>query len=902
MKISSASKKVLASALSAAMVVAFAPAAALAAPADVTPAKYVTVSYDVNGGNGTTPAPAYAKLTQFDGKYYIAVDGTYSGAADGYSFSKWFIDADGDKVLGSDEKAEGMVDGENHYIEVSADATSVVLTAAYANPVVDEINENAFATATYDESGSYEDVTAEKIAFSVSNDGVAGHTYVLEAKNPAGTVVGSETFGTASGQSAVSELKGDHAVWFTDNALSGDSWASYKSNLTAGDYTFTLSDNGKVISTQKVTLCTVTVTVDNTTKDALAQKDATADLTEINAIAGTDYLAYLDADGYAVADPTSVTVSGDAAYTATKATQAAGAVVYNNGSLEFDINNAKADKYNVTVTDPSGATVYSAAYASYGKKTVSFDTTSGAGARMSAAESAGTYVVTVAATRDDKTAVSKAKMTLTELKVEAGEGAEVVKEYKANVKSYFTSDTTSSALSTFLSTTKTTVSSAIKASDDNASLKWKLNGAEIISSNKVKAGAANTLTAYADAVDYAAAPAYSVEEVSASSAVGTAQYLLSVTKADGTTVVVADDQDRAIASGSDGKYNVTDHNKVVITASATGKEDKVIELCKLDDNASAAWKAMTQGGKSKLEANVGNTTVKWLAVDGVKAAIESGKASIDALEAKYYATNEESSSVGLAALKALYEAVKAEADAQVAAYADEALVVAGSKAYAMDAATYKAAVKALAAAEKTVADAEKADTANAKAYADGVEALVTAANEQLKKATESKDYTAADIKAASDVTASLKAATDADSAKAAIEAYNALTDAQKKLVATADVTAAQKIVADAEAAKKLADEQDEKAVKYCNSTKTKTVKLAKKAKKTAKKFSVKWNSKVSESGNKVTYSKVSGAKITVSANGKATLKKGVKKGTYKAKVKVSCGNATRTVTAKFIVK
>ena len=188
------------------------------------------------------------------------------------------------------------------------------------------------------------------------------------------------------------------------------------------------------------------------------------------------------------------------------------------------------------------------------------------------------------------------------------------------------------------------------------------------------------------------------------------------------------------------------------------------------------------------------------------------------------------------------------------------------------------------------------------AYTTGVSSLISTANTALKEAEEDTTVKAADITAAKAVTEQLKAATDADSAKAAIEAYNALTDAQKKLVATADVTAAQKIVADAEAAKKLADEQDEKAVKYCNSTKTKTVKLAKKAKKTAKKFSVKWNSKVSESGNKVTYSKVSGAKITVSANGKATLKKGVKKGTYKAKVKVTCGNATRTVTAKFIVK
>ena len=81
------------------------------------------------------------------------------------------------------------------------------------------------------------------------------------------------------------------------------------------------------------------------------------------------------------------------------------------------------------------------------------------------------------------------------------------------------------------------------------------------------------------------------------------------------------------------------------------------------------------------------------------------------------------------------------------------------------------------------------------------------------------------------------------------------------------------------------------------------MKASKKTKKTTKAYSVSWKSKKSESGAAVAYAKASGSKyVKVSKSGKATLKKAVKKGTYKAKVKVTCGSATRTVTAKFIVK
>ena len=66
---------------------------------------------------------------------------------------------------------------------------------------------------------------------------------------------------------------------------------------------------------------------------------------------------------------------------------------------------------------------------------------------------------------------------------------------------------------------------------------------------------------------------------------------------------------------------------------------------------------------------------------------------------------------------------------------------------------------------------------------------------------------------------------------------------------------------------------------------------------------------VSKAKGKVTYSKVSGFKgITVAKSGKITLKKGMKKGTYKVKIKVSAAGtsnykaATKTVTIKIKVK
>ena len=905
MKISSASKKVLASALSAAMVVAFAPAAAFAAKTpDAT--KTVDVTYDANGGTISSGVSGETVSLQKEGdKYYIATANAPTATISGYTFDKWFIDADGDGVLDEGEKA-----AEGGYVEVSADTTAVTLKAAWQLP---SVTVGTYAADVYTGGGSVvSDANAHKIPVTVDGTkmAAAGHTYTVKVTCPDGT--SSEVAAYGADAAAVPTQSTNINVWFTTEAVTGDKTAFDAAHLTSGAYTVELADNGKVVSTAVTELAKVDVTVDDSTKSAfvqLTEGSTTANLTSINPLT-SNYRAYLDADGYSVGNGISVTVTGDAAFTATKAAQAAGAVTYAEdvddqseptgkaGSLQFTINNVGANKYDVAVTDPSGAAVYTATYTQTGGQTVSFDTAA-AGARTSASEAAGTYVVTVTATKgtgdDAKTSVSKAKMVLTEVVYDAGEHGSFAKDA---VTSYFTDEASATGIDGF----KPAATPAAGYEADYATLNGDRYDA---AKSKAKAGEVNTYAYVQKAVSYADAPAWSVEKKAAGTSV---QYVLSVTPAAGTSVEVtigSDSPDTITAAKS---YILASDVKTVTlkaTDAAGTKQAKTVEVVNVS-KAAEGWASMTSGADSKLELKIGRTSTKWLAASGVASAIASGKTACEALAAKSFATSEEAVASFASSCKALYEAVAAEADAQLAAYADEAQVVVGDKVYKMDAKTYEAQSKELAKAEKSVANNVAEATSEdekGSAYTTGVSSLISTANTALKEADEDTTVKAADITAAKAVTEQLKAATDADSAKAAIEAYNALTDAQKKLVATADVTAAQKIVADAEAAKKLADEQDEKAVKYCNSTKTKTVKLAKKAKKTAKKFSVKWNSQVSESGNKVTYAKKSGsAKVTVSANGKATLKKGVKKGTYKAKVKVSCGNATRTVTAKFIVK
>ena len=910
MKISNASKKVLASALSAAMVVAFAPAAAFATPAAGSgAAKYVSVTFDSNGNTAVAPAPAYKQLLQEDGKYYVEVTSdTQSGTVNGYSFSNWFIDANSDGVVSEGEavsKADATA-STRYFIEVPADATAVTLKAAYNNPVVNKFAGTEFATGDYvdpAETSTTIEADVPQITATVANDGVSGHTYVLTVKNPNDVTVATKTFGAGQGQTAVSELKGSHVVSFSDKALSSDDMATYKRNLLAGEYKVTLTDNGKEVSSQKLSLATITVKVGSKTETGLAQVKGSVNLTEINGL-GSDYKAYVDADDYYVADAADVAVKGDATYTAVEQEtlfSAAPAYDETDRNLTFTVSAGATDaKYAVSVDGPSG-TVYTAANS--GAYTVSFDQTS-KNARTSASEQAGDYVVTATITEADGTVkTAKTKFTLTEVKVEAGEGTEYTNADA--VHSFFTDDTAEAGLASFVDGKKT----GTQLKDGFENISWQLNGAAAVSANKAKAGQVNTLTSVATAKGYAAAPEYSVAKVSVTGADD--QYILSLTPAAGTTLTVTGAKTgAAIAKGADGKYNVTAENasggKITIAGvDGKGTAIKTIELVPATASVKTDWAKATAGGKSPLEANIGNTTTKWLATDGVKAAVEAGKAAVEAYAGKYFAAATEGDEVEAAAYKALYEAVAAEADAQVKAYENGALVVAGKKVYSMTADQYNKNVASLEKAKKNVAAAVKTagkDNATlAAAYKAGFattgdKSAVKAAQDALtltKNVTEEK-YKAEDVTAAADVTAALKAAKTADEAKAALEAYSKLSDDAKKLVATADVAAAQKIVTDAEMAAELKNAQDDAAV---SKVKGKTVKAkAKKATKSSLKVVT------SKSGAKSTFKKVTkNSKVTVSKSGKIDVKKGLKAGKkYTVKVKATVGTQTKTV--KVIVK
>ena len=908
MKISSASKKVLASALSAAMVVAFAPAAAFAAAGDKCP-----VTIDVDGGT------VVSGNTDFSAAKVGDTISLPSLEKDGYTVDHFWYDADEDGVDDGDA-AEDFTSTFTVPSAASATLKAVYKTPSLGNVTFTQVEEGEDAAITV----NYKDFTAQNTkensayTLSVKKDGAADALYTWNFAAEAGD----------TGHKHAVVAAGSKTLNFKSNIYTGETDAVALNNLASGKYVVELSDNKGVVSTKTVELVKVTFVDADGNKYACFYDKKTG----VNISSGT----YVDADGYVFDKAASMKVSGDVTVTESEATAAVSKTSYADGVVSFKVSDSEAanakDKFDIAVTDSTGATAWSASVkgdainGTTGKTfTFTFDATDADKQHAATSQVAGKYTVTVVKTPEegDAATVKAVAFTLTEFKYSAGDNGKLAGSLKA-ASDVFVADAGYTILSDAVVT-------ANKGYTVDADTGWLLNGKKInAATNPVKAGSVNELVASykadeADPAQVATPAVVSVERAESAADKTKWEYTVKVSCATAGAAVTYSTGNTTTGKGQSypsagikvtASKSATPEDIYVVASPATGatastitKDSEVLHLTFNDK--SAGFAAYTAGATSQLEAYVGKSTDKWLAAADVKSAIEAGNASLSAFGYYVDASDEKVAEAELAAYKALYEAVDKAAAAYLAQYEDGAPVVSGDKAYVVDADAMKEAKKLIADIEKKVAKAEAAKNASADTYKGAIYSDFSSTRaysilyvvDHSNLYDESKDYTAADITAAKAVTEQLQAATDADSAKAALEAYAALTDAQKKLVATADVTAAQKVVSDAEAAQKVADEQDQTAVKYCNTLKKKTVKVAKKTKKTAKKFSVKWNSQVSESGNKVTYAKVSGAaKVTVSANGKATLKKGVKKGTYKAKVKVTCGNATRTVTAKFIVK
>ena len=899
MKISSASKKVLASALSAAMVVAFAPTVAFADK--VNTADTVTVTYDLNGGSlANDNNPLTGEIIQVqkgvntdngdvvDHLYLTTTKAEANKAKvagpSGYSISGWFVDANNDGVKGSDEAAI-TTDGDIDLTQYKISGNAITLKAYYDMPSISAVN---FAAATSSADA--------KIAATLS-DGKTGHKYILTVTLPDGSTC-EQVFGAGTGEVAVDKMDNaaNTTVTFEENPDSTAKMVAYKSQLTAGDYTVALTEDGKVISSETIKLVSVTVKdgVNTPAKDdlvslwQLADGKATASVT----LTSGEYL--VNGEGYAV-DARSFEVKENTVLTTTKTVQVAANFTYTDRSATVTLTDGSADEgdsYAVSVVDPNNDEVYTAtvkaakvkAAKDTDKDTVSipavsfsFDQTAN-GARASKEEVAGTYVATVTKTAKADGAVSSSKkdMVLSQVVYDLGEA-----KVKDSVK---TSEFTTAA-----KVTAATWSNMAEYKDHTFD-KWSVNGKTYAEGKEIKleAGKVNTIAAIYKDVDYASTPTFSVSKVMVGT---TAKYYLTISgTATGETVkyTIEDASKTAYA----GPVELTPSKYIEVEVTANKKTPKVVKLVSAID-ADKNWAKNFVGAGKKLELTVGNTGSKWLASAGVKAALESGKASFAGLAEKFFVEDEAVAATELAADKALYEAVAAEADAQLKAYDNKANVIAGKKVYYMDAAQFAANSKNIANAEKAVADkiAKKGatDAEKTTAYKAGVDSIVTAANTALKNATENTKVAVADVEAAAKASEALKAAKTADEAKVALEAYAALTEAQKALVATADVQAAQKIVSDAEMAAALKDAQDEAAI---GKVKGKTVKA--KAKKTTK-SSLKVVT--SKSGAKSTFKKVKGTKkVTVSKTGKITVKKGLKAGKkYTVKVKAKIGTQTKTV-------
>ena len=929
MKISSASKKVLASALSAAMVVAFAPTVALADKALDPSGKKVTVSYSAGTGSvkaGMSNFTTDDVALNYEGdKFYIqpkANNGVDSATAantyakGSYSFSKWWYDADADGVVDDGE----TVAATNGWLEVSGDTTAVALTALYAEPAVSEVTNFSFSIGCSDGSQTKPALSDTLPTFKVKNLPEGNYTADLKLGDK---VVYEETKTTTQAEAS--------STGFALSAASG----LKDSDLKAGTYTLTVYKAGTAVLSEEYKVHTLTLDcgsygsfANGKTKTFLVSDGTSlSDLTDgLNKEANKPTAASQQASGYTFqswasnVEKITSDVTLAASYNNAKVSQ----VEFKKNALVFSVANIKdysnVDKVSFAV---SGAASISGELTQNSGEIDNAAVCFGQKAEgqvgenvyyTKAAAAAGTYKVAVTVTYKASAAkdpvVLEGEVSVGAVTYDLGTCA-----WKANtdeaqaslVKLVQVGDNITTAYNKANSVLTDTYLDV--AGEDDGITGITVNGkafSKLTDAEKEMTAAGATIAVVTSTVKVAK-PTYT-QVVNPDGTV-----TLTFTAAEGTKLTYAiDSTDKGNLNGPV-TLKPADAAKITVTATDTAtkaaKQSNSVTLIKAASDVSSCGlqyndtfiNDVTGAATSQSTALAPQT---YGSVQSVKDAAEAGSDSIAALG---YTTQKE---VNAANLKAAEDLLKAAADVEVAnldalkagiANSDGSVTKVGDEVYGN-------AVKAVEAvladfdknhdykADGTTQDtstASKAQYASTAAYLTAIKAAYSAA------VTAATTYAKADVDAAAAVTTQLEAAKDATAAKAAIEAYNALTDTQKALV-SADALKAAHAIVDAQT---VVDGQDQAAVNYCNSLKKKTVKVAKKTKKTAKKASVSWKKQVSESGNKVTYKKKSGsAKVTVSANGKATLKKGVKKGTYKAKVKVSCGNATRTVTAKFIVK
>ena len=940
MKISNASKKVLASALSAAMVVAFAPTVAFGAKNT----NKVTVKYDLGAGiDANAGTQGALDLTQ---EYTVGGEKTVTFAATkdtSVDSSKTYYAASTEGAAGAVKdtasgiyyaKVATLVDGDIASYFERTDGYTTAGAITLANPAGVKIVSDDPTTPNVVEGYA---LTGWNVSYDADGDGVAewtgtankGAALNVSSENvPAGaTLVAKAVYAApaiASASAAVQQYNNSDAfkcatVDLTAAAGVGSALGTAKFVVTApdgtkaektalsstsfkaqvGTWTIDLVDgNGTTLDTKKAYIGSLVLT--GGVFQSYADENIDVNQQTVYYVAGeteTTYGAILgNTSVVAAVNKTAYKVKEDG----TKDETAAAIDFYDaNGKNTTDLKTI-GKKEKGAVTTELTAYFGEVKFASFTAKNGTLTAITNGVPRWIANEATGQAAVKDPATKG----VEGYYMVITD-----AAGKIVAETVDSDGNKTVNNDVTavSGKVEKTVSDAGTYTATLYKmtaASDTNGS-----NGVDgVTTAGKVEVVASKTVEVSAI---YAAAPTWSyAAKYKADGSVDGGTLTLANAAGDGYDVLLNGVKYDTAKGGQ--AYTALPSSQVTLQAKAKDSKaevqaSKTVTLVSYNyDSSNSALNKVTAMETTLKTKKVADKAAKYYGSDeGVKTAVAAAKKSItDAGFKEQKADNTEWDADVNAAKQGIVEAVAVVAKAEAAAKYAGTTDANGN----LTKLTEESYTKAITAIDQVVADFkvnhDGDKTNNSKAsYADDT-AYITAIDNAVKNAA-TTTFKKADVEAAAAVNAMIAAlpeadkatAADAEKAEAALKAYGALNATQKQLVASADVAkiaAVQDAAAKAAAAAELKDAQDDAAV---SKVKGKTVKAkAKKATKSSLKVVT------SKSGAKSTFKKTSGnSKVKVYKSGKIVVKKGLKAGKkYTVKVKATVGASTKTV--KVVVK
>ena len=843
----------------------------------------------------------------------------------GNSIDFWFVDANSD---GQYDAGEKKVIGNK--LDLSGDATSGI---------------NKDVTLAEHEDLSVAGATVKCVAELSASGLTDGVQYSAKLAFPDGTT-------TINAAAAVTAADGAATFHFgmTD---------AQKKALTAGEYTFTVSDaiNG-VRATKKVELVTVTLSngagygsfkADDVTT-FVVNKGATVaynDLAKPTAATGS-----WTADGYTNGTTTiktgeSIEITKDttlsavytnpqvsaAAFTASTFSEGKGTLnvsakylpALTNGHYQITVSGPNGFSKTITKTGAEDSTMFT--NDNINDVSVTFGADYDSYAATSAKLAAGTYTVSIAPVANegktlsaDEKAISVATKSITLAAVDYDLGAgswksdDTTKTAVRNLKTLIVEGTALKSVANDL--TSLLNGAYVEATDELQAIdtsKTTVDGVVASKLDKEEAAAAGVKVAVAYKASYIAAPEVTF------AANGTSKFDMTVKAANGTRAYYkTTGMSKFVAVPDSGVVTLTSTNTSVevcsVTTNTTGttSSSKTVSYVATAAKAADVYNYATAVAQMETSASAKNAPVRY--GDTLKTLAADAKAAVAGLG---YATQKDLNAavlaqyVSIAEKAADVETTNVEAKKGIVKAADGTYTFLSDAACEAAIVNIKKAVAAVTSNNNYKANGTDLDTSDDVAKvndtavavigsADTMKAYVTAGQKAVEAAGATA-VAAADAEAAiavNEAIAKVPAEITAANAKEAKAAAEAAVKAYNSLNATQ-----QKLISSADYAKAVtaitaADEAVATADKAAVAkVKGKTVKA-----KASKKTTAKLTKVTSESGAVSTFKKTSGnAKITVSKSGKVTVKKGLKKGKkYTAKVKATIGASTKTV--KVVVK